>query len=225
MFRGIFLIQGWNPCLLHLLHWQVGSLPLTPPEKPHEISASCLTVCSATQSCQTLRETMDCNPPGSYVRTIFQARMLEWVAISFSMWSSQPRDPTWVSWSPALGGRFFITEPLGKSWAETKSTCRLQVTTNNSLFSLTSWITTARSSNWTVRVTYLLIFCKSIYQKLVQFFKTYDLENHVCNPHDRALMYFQMDKWCFFDLLYFFFLISIITLFFFYFIFFILFYF
>ena len=111
---------------------------------------------------------------------------------------TQPEFPA----SPALGGRFFITEPLGKSWAETKSTCRLQVTANNSLFSLTSWITTARSSNWTVRVTYLLIFCKSIYQKLVQFFKTYDLENHVCNPHDRALMDFQMDKWCFFDLLY-----------------------
>ena len=25
---GIFLIQGWNQCLLHLLHWQVDSLPL-----------------------------------------------------------------------------------------------------------------------------------------------------------------------------------------------------
>ena len=32
---GIFLTQGWNLCLLHLLHWQVGSLPLTPPEKPN----------------------------------------------------------------------------------------------------------------------------------------------------------------------------------------------
>ena len=80
---GIFLTQGWNLCLLHLLLWQVGSLPLTPPEKPNEMSASCLTVCSATQSCRTLRETMDCNPPS--VCRIFQARMLEWVAISFSM--------------------------------------------------------------------------------------------------------------------------------------------
>ena len=33
-FRGIFLTQGSNPCLLHLLHWQVDSLPLTPPGKP-----------------------------------------------------------------------------------------------------------------------------------------------------------------------------------------------
>ena len=36
------------------------------------------------QSCPTLRELMDCCPPGSSVRGIFQARILEWVAISFS---------------------------------------------------------------------------------------------------------------------------------------------
>ena len=30
---GIFPTQGLNLCLLHLLHWQVGSLPLTPPGK------------------------------------------------------------------------------------------------------------------------------------------------------------------------------------------------
>ena len=34
LFQGIFLTQGSNPCLLHPLHWQVGSLPLTPPGKP-----------------------------------------------------------------------------------------------------------------------------------------------------------------------------------------------
>ena len=32
--RGIFLTQGWNPCLLCFLHWQAGSLPLVPPGKP-----------------------------------------------------------------------------------------------------------------------------------------------------------------------------------------------
>ena len=31
----IFLTQGSNPCLLHLLHWQVDSLPLSPSVKPH----------------------------------------------------------------------------------------------------------------------------------------------------------------------------------------------
>ena len=31
LLQGIFLTQGWNPCLLHLLHWQAGSLPLVWP--------------------------------------------------------------------------------------------------------------------------------------------------------------------------------------------------
>ena len=35
------------------------------------------------QSCLTLCDPMDCSPPGSPVREIFQARMLEWVTISF----------------------------------------------------------------------------------------------------------------------------------------------
>ena len=34
LLQGIFLTQGSNPCLLHLLHWQAGSLPLAPPGKP-----------------------------------------------------------------------------------------------------------------------------------------------------------------------------------------------
>ena len=40
---------------------------------------------------------MDCSPPGSSVHGILQARILEWVAISFSRGSSQPRDRTQVS--------------------------------------------------------------------------------------------------------------------------------
>ena len=34
LLQGIFPTQGWNLCLLCLLHWQVGSLPLAPPGKP-----------------------------------------------------------------------------------------------------------------------------------------------------------------------------------------------
>ena len=48
------------------------------------------------QSCPTLRDPMDCSLPGSPVHGIFQA-VLEWVAISFSRGSSQPRDGTLVS--------------------------------------------------------------------------------------------------------------------------------
>ena len=44
------------------------------------------------QSCPTLCDPMDCSLPGSSVHGIFQARVLEWVAISFSRASSPPRD-------------------------------------------------------------------------------------------------------------------------------------
>ena len=40
---------------------------------------------------------MDCSLPGSSVHEIFQARVLEWIAVSFSRGSSQPRDRTQVS--------------------------------------------------------------------------------------------------------------------------------
>ena len=56
------------------------------------------------QSCPTPSDPMDCSLPGSSVHGILQARILEWVAISFSKGSSQPRDRTWVS---RIGGRCF----------------------------------------------------------------------------------------------------------------------
>ena len=34
LLQGIFLTQGLNPCLLYLLHWQAGPLPLAPPGNP-----------------------------------------------------------------------------------------------------------------------------------------------------------------------------------------------
>ena len=40
------------------------------------------------QSCPTLSDPMDCNPPGSSIHGIFQARVLEWGAIAFSAPSS-----------------------------------------------------------------------------------------------------------------------------------------
>ena len=49
------------------------------------------------QSCLTLCDPMDCSPPGSSIHGIFQARILEWAAISFSRGSSRPRDQTLVS--------------------------------------------------------------------------------------------------------------------------------
>ena len=48
------------------------------------------------QSCPTLCDPIDCSVPGSSVHGIFQAIVLEWIAISFSRGSSQPRAGTRV---------------------------------------------------------------------------------------------------------------------------------
>ena len=47
------------------------------------------------QLCPTLCSPMDCSPLGSSVHGILQARILEWIATSFSRGSSQPRNRTW----------------------------------------------------------------------------------------------------------------------------------
>ena len=90
LLQGIFQTQGLNPSLLHcrqiLYHLR------------HQESDS-----EVTQSCPTLCDPMDCSPPGSSVHGILQARILEWVAISFSRGSSQPRNRTQVS---SIAGRF-----------------------------------------------------------------------------------------------------------------------
>ena len=49
-----------------------------------------LSMCLVTQLCPTLSDPMDYSPPGSSVHRILQARILEWVAISFSRGSSNP---------------------------------------------------------------------------------------------------------------------------------------
>ena len=53
-------------------------------------------LCSITQSCSALCDSMDCSPPGSSVM-IIQARILEWVGTSSFKQSSQPRDQTHVT--------------------------------------------------------------------------------------------------------------------------------
>ena len=63
------------------------------------------------QSCPTLCDLMDSSLPGSSIHGIFQARILEWVAISFSRGSSWPRDRTWVS---CTSGRLYHMSHLGR---------------------------------------------------------------------------------------------------------------
>ena len=61
------------------------------------------------QSCPTLCDPMDCSQPGFSVPGILQTRILEWVAISFSRRSSQPRDRTCVSYVSCIGRQVLST--------------------------------------------------------------------------------------------------------------------
>ena len=76
------------------------------------------------QLCLNLCNPTDHNLPVSSVHRIFQARILEWVAISFSRGSSWPRDQTWASY---ISGRYFTIwatrqalHRLHKKWYETQ---------------------------------------------------------------------------------------------------------
>ena len=60
-------------------------------------------VFSVTQLCPALCNPKDCTSPGASVHGIFQARILEWVAISSSRGSSRPRDWTCVSCISFIG--------------------------------------------------------------------------------------------------------------------------
>ena len=72
----------------------------------------CVCVCVCILSCvQLFCDPMDYSLPGSSVHGILKARILEWVVISFSRGSSQPRDWTCISCISALAGRFLT------SWA------------------------------------------------------------------------------------------------------------
>ena len=74
-------------------------------------------MCWAVPSCVGFFcDPMDCSLSGSSVHGIFQARMLEWVAIAFSRGSSRPRDRTQVS-GISCNGRYSSTEPPGKAYS------------------------------------------------------------------------------------------------------------
>ena len=96
LLQGIFPTQGSNQSLLHLLHWQAGSLQLVPPAAA---------AAESLQSCLTLFDPIDGSPPGSPIPGILQARILEWVAISFSSawrWKVKVKSlsPVWLWATP-----------------------------------------------------------------------------------------------------------------------------
>ena len=64
---------------------------------------ACSVVAVVSDSC----DPTNCSPPGSSVHGMFQARILEWGAISYSMGSSGTRDQTHVSYVSCIVGGFF----------------------------------------------------------------------------------------------------------------------
>ena len=88
---------------------QANSLLPKPPGKPSKKLEECVKCCCfflvlSPKSCLTLCDPMElCSLPGSSVHGIFQARILEWAAISSSRGSSQPRDRTNVSFISCIG--------------------------------------------------------------------------------------------------------------------------
>ena len=70
-----------------------------------------------TQLCPALWDPMDCSPPGSPVHGIFQTRILEWFAISFSrVWQITPVSLWSVHNPPALQADSLTTELPGKQY-------------------------------------------------------------------------------------------------------------
>ena len=78
---------------------------LTP--KPVEDTVYVLCCAQSLQPCPTLCDPKDRTPPGSSVHGIFQARILEWVAMPSSRGCSQTRDWTCVSCVSCTAGGFF----------------------------------------------------------------------------------------------------------------------
>ena len=77
-------------------------VPYMDPKLKQKVSF--ISVCvKSLQLCPTLWDLMGCSPPGSSVHGILQARILEWVAMSSSRGSSQPRDWTLVSYTSCIG--------------------------------------------------------------------------------------------------------------------------
>ena len=101
------LLSGWLLGSLLFYRMQI----MSEKTEVSMLLLSLLSLSLVTQSCPGLCNSMDCSLLGSSIHGISQARILEWVAISFSRQSSQPRD-----WSHifCLAGRFFTSEPPGK---------------------------------------------------------------------------------------------------------------
>ena len=98
IWRGQRLTKWWKRSNLSSILWASFELG----QEGATLRGSCIITkrkkeeSEVAQSSPTVCNPMDCSLLGSSIHGIFQARILEWVAISFPRRSSRPRDWTWV---------------------------------------------------------------------------------------------------------------------------------
>ena len=129
-----------------LIHWW--RLRLLPCLGYHE----CVHVW-VTQLCLTVCDPMDCSPPGSSVHGILQARVLEWIATSFSRGSSWSKDQTQVS---CIAGGFFTIWATGKTNSATIN-IRIHLCFRLILFSW-FWALNLAEGHWFIGCMHTFIF-------------------------------------------------------------------
>ena len=103
---------------------------------------------------QLFCDPMDCSPPGSYVHGIFQARILELVAISSSRGSSWPRNWTPVSCVSCIGRQFLYPCPTWE--AHNEHDIYIHVSLHRICFCL--WINSWRKHRRVKGLTYFKTF-------------------------------------------------------------------
>ena len=129
---------------------QTLSLSLLTPGEGYQLSSLYCRCVLVAQSCLTLCHPMDCSPPGSSVHGILQARILEWVAISFSRETSQPRNWTQVS---RIAGKYFT------DWAIWEAQPRDQI-----------WVFQIAGRFFTIWATSKPFYYKGSIQMLMKYF-------------------------------------------------------
>ena len=129
-------------------------------------------VSEVTQSCPTLCDPMDCSPQSSSVHGILQARVLEWVAISFSRGSSRPRDWTQVS---CIAGRRFNLWATREALIEAKLVLYYQ------------------APNRTTVIIYGIYWNKNTFLRFLSF--TYHTSNQYCD--NVLIFWWNIISWCF----------------------------
>ena len=100
LLHGSFSLELTSSCFL----WTGCALP-------------CCYCCLVIKSYLTLCDTMNCSLPSSSVHGILQARMLEWIAISFFRESFRPRDQTCISCTDRQIPYHSATREAPKSWS------------------------------------------------------------------------------------------------------------